>query len=80
MINSTEIIDTLAGKNVTIKDIRTIFNVKRSVIYKSIYGEGSRRIRVFIAVSIAIKPTTLWGKDDKYHTDDALYLKQRGEL
>lgn len=73
------ILNQLDGvKKVT--EIAAIFACNRSAVYQSLRGDGSRRIRVFVAGLLETKPSELWteNNEDSLKLDDALFFHSVG--
>ncbi len=70
------IIQTLKKKSgKTITCIAKDLHVSRQSIYDAISGKGSRRIRIYIAITIKYKPSTIWTNNNNIIkiTDDYLF-------
>jgi ABC-type lipopolysaccharide export system ATPase subunit len=59
------IIELLKERNIKVGTLAKELKVDRSVVYQSINGEGSRRIRVKIAKALNKSPSMLWIDSDK---------------
>jgi lambda repressor-like predicted transcriptional regulator len=69
------ILERIKDSNDTVRAISKRMNVNRSVVYQSIEGNGSRRIRVEIATVLKTAPSELWPMNNQVsnNIDDALY-------
>lgn len=62
---------------VKISQFARMHGVSRQTIYNSINGGGSRKIRIYIAVTVSTLPSLLWANncEEKRLVDDLHYLR-----
>jgi lambda repressor-like predicted transcriptional regulator len=70
------ILEQLKSHNISALSLANDLQVNRSVVYQSINGNGSRKIRLVIAKKLQCKPSDIWTDNDKevLKIDDAVYL------
>lgn len=76
----TSSVRELLALNHAVIDVAKELKVSRGAVYQSLDGNGSRNIRVHIAVKLGKKPSELWKNNnaDSLATDNAMYFMQVG--
>jgi len=77
-MNKQAVVEWMKGKGVTVIEFAKIHKVARQSVYSAIAGEGSRRIRVEIAVFLSKPPSLIWqgNKEESLLMDDYFYMRK----